>query len=173
MPRKRDCPDWGVTWTQKVLWNTLAKVTKTGASSYLFSSNIFCYKISVCSGSCHVAPAGLRYILNQTSLKDAMTPRTIAFVKVAVAIVAVVTLVGIPASRLAPGTTLAALAFYIACAFGALVVLTVGSLQLAQFILRKGGTDPQWFWFDGEPPGLVQLREESKAGRLGQQSGMR
>ena len=102
-----------------------------------------------------------------------MTPRTIAFVKVAVAFVAVVTLVGIPASRLAPGTTLAALAFYIACAFGALVVLTVGSLQLAQFILRKGGTDPQWFWFDGEPPGLVQLREESKAGRLGQQSGMR
>jgi hypothetical protein len=31
-----------------------------------------------------------------------------------------------------------------------------------QFIQRMGGTDPQWFWFSAEPPGLVKLREEAR-----------
>ena len=92
-----------------------------------------------------------------------MTPRTVTFLKVVVACAAVVALVAIPAKELAPSITLTALVLYIASAFGALVVLSVCSLQLAQFILRKGGTDPQWFWFSGEPPGLAQLRQERKA----------
>ena len=91
-----------------------------------------------------------------------MTPRTIAFSKVVVACAAVVALVAIPARELAPGITVAELVLYIAGAFGVLVVLTVCSLQLAQFVLRKGGTDPQWFWFGGEPPGLVQQRQDGK-----------
>lgn len=33
---------------------------------------------------------------------------------------------------------------------------------LFQFILRNAGTDPQWFWFSGEPRGLVALREQAK-----------
>ena len=91
-----------------------------------------------------------------------MTPRTATFLKVMVACAAVVTLVAIPAKELAPSITLAELALYIEVAFGVLVVLSVCSLQLAQFILRKGGADPQWFWFSGEPPGLAQLRRERK-----------
>ena len=91
-----------------------------------------------------------------------MTPRTVAVLKVVVASVFVVALVAIPARELAPGITLAELVLYIAGAFGALVLLSVCSLQLAQFILRKGGTDSQWFWFNGEPPGLAQLRKEGK-----------
>ena len=91
-----------------------------------------------------------------------MTPRTVAFLKLIVASAAVVALVAIPAKKLAPSISLAELVLYIAAAFCALVALSVCSLQLAQFILRKGGTDPQWFWFSGEPPGLVQLRHEGK-----------
>lgn len=29
---------------------------------------------------------------------------------------------------------------------------------LAGWILKQGGTDPAWFWFNGEPRGLRQLR---------------
>jgi len=92
-----------------------------------------------------------------------MSPRTVTFLKVVVACAAVVALAAIPAKELAPSISLAELVFYIAAAFCALVALSVCSLQLAQFILRKGGTDPQWFWFSGEPPGLAQLRQERKA----------
>ena len=87
-----------------------------------------------------------------------MTPRTIGLVKGAVAAAAIVTLVAIPLRELAPAVTLPELVLLMACAFAGLVVLTVCSLQLAQFILRKGGTDPQWFWFNAEPPGLEQQR---------------
>lgn len=46
---------------------------------------------------------------------------------------------------------------------GMLVVGLVFSLTFSQFILRIGGTDVQWFWFDREPQGLVHLREELAA----------
>lgn len=91
-----------------------------------------------------------------------MTPRTLAILKITVASAAVVTLVAIPARVLAQNITLAELILCIAAAFNALVVLSVCYSQLAQFILRKGGSDPQWFWFNAEPPGLVKLREEGK-----------
>jgi hypothetical protein len=90
--------------------------------------------------------------------------RAVVLLKVAVAAAAVVALVAIPARELVPNITLAKLALYIACAFVALVVAAVCSLQFAQFILRKGGTDPQWFWFNAEPPGLEQQRREAKEG---------
>lgn len=43
-----------------------------------------------------------------------------------------------------------------------LVAVAIVSLTLSQFVLRKGGTDPQWFWFDDEPPGRVDLRERER-----------
>jgi hypothetical protein len=56
---------------------------------------------------------------------------------------------------------------YSALGAGALLVIsvavTIASLTLSQFILRKGGTDPQWFWFKSEPPGLLQLRAQQEA----------
>jgi hypothetical protein len=93
-----------------------------------------------------------------------VTLRTVVLLKVAVASAAVVTLIAIPARELVPNITLAELVLYIACAFVALVVVAVCSLQIAQFILRTGGTDPQWFWFKADPPGLEQQRREAKEG---------
>ena len=102
-----------------------------------------------------------------------MTPRTITFLKVVIACAAVVTLVAVPARELAPRITLAELVLFIAGAFGALVVLSVCSLQLVQFILRKGGTDPQWFWFSGEPPGLGRAHKHELPKTLFISSGLR
>ena len=60
---------------------------------------------------------------------------------------------------------------YAALLAGALfVVLVVAAVIFAtvmQWIMRHGGTDPDWFWFNGEPPGLRQLREQAKAGPEG------
>ena len=55
------------------------------------------------------------------------------------------------AARLFPHASVATAFFYTAAAgcalLGALVCATVVSLTFRQFILRKGGTDAQWFWF--------------------------
>lgn len=45
-------------------------------------------------------------------------------------------------------------------ALATMVVALIVSLTFNQFILRHGGTDPQWFWFNTEPRGLVRLRQE-------------
>jgi len=46
---------------------------------------------------------------------------------------------------------------------GVALMTVVALLYLAfgHFILRKGGTDPQWFWFPDEPKGLAQLRADA------------
>jgi hypothetical protein len=90
--------------------------------------------------------------------------RAVVLLKLTVAAAAVVTIVAIPARRLVPNIGIAELILYIACALVGLVVVAVCSLQFAQFILRMGGTDPQWFWFNAEPPGLEQQRREAKEG---------
>jgi hypothetical protein len=40
-----------------------------------------------------------------------------------------------------------------------LVGLSVIYLNISQWVLRKGGTDTAWFWFNGEPKGLMAVRE--------------
>jgi hypothetical protein len=94
-----------------------------------------------------------------------MERRGVTVLKAIVAAAAVVALVAIPARRLAPNLTLAELVLCIAGALVGLILLAVCSLQLAQFVLRNGGTDPQWFWFRGEPPGLEELRGKNEEGR--------
>ncbi len=74
-------------------------------------------------------------------------------------------------SQLAPKLPLPTLLLY--CALGAIALLLVLSvaavllLTLHQFVLRQGGTDSQWFWFRGEPPGLAQLRAQAKGNAPG------
>ena len=46
--------------------------------------------------------------------------------------------------------------------FALLVAASVIIATVTQWILRHGGSDPDWFWFNGEPPGLRQLREAQK-----------
>lgn len=41
-----------------------------------------------------------------------------------------------------------------------LVGLSLIYLNVYQWVLRKGGTDVAWFWFSGEPKGLVALRKK-------------
>ena len=75
-------------------------------------------------------------------------------------------LAGVAAKSLVPDLPLPTALLYAALGAGALfVILVVWSVIAAtvmQFILRHGGTDPDWFWFNGEPPGLQQLRRAAK-----------
>lgn len=83
------------------------------------------------------------------------------------------TLAGVAGADLAPQLPLRTLLLYAFVGamllLGAALVGLIVALTFRQFILRHGGTDPQWFWFRSEPPGLVQLRKEWAA----QQQGVR
>ena len=88
-------------------------------------------------------------------------------VKVLLAIVMLSVLAGITGSQIAPHVPLQTVLLY--CVIGAailfalLVLIAIVSLTFNQFILRHGGTDADWFWFKGEPPGLERQREQLKA----------
>jgi hypothetical protein len=75
-------------------------------------------------------------------------------------------LAGVAGSQLAPTVPLHTVLIYSAVGaialFLLLVVATIATLTFVQFIQRRGGTDPQWFWFSAEPPGLVKLRAEAR-----------
>jgi hypothetical protein len=83
--------------------------------------------------------------------------------KLLLAALSLVALVALPARELMPSVSLGLLLLYVAAGVvGVLALLILGaicSLQFSQFILRMGGTDPQWFWFSSEPRGLVALRK--------------
>ncbi len=87
--------------------------------------------------------------------------------KALLAIVLLSALAGVAGSQLAPAVPL--LTVLLNCAIGAAVLLAVlvlaaiVSLTFNQFILRHGGTDPMWFWFKGEPPGLERQRAQLKS----------
>jgi hypothetical protein len=91
------------------------------------------------------------------------TVRIIFLSKLLVAAIALGAIVALPARELMPSFSLGLLLLYVAAGvIGVFVLLILGaicSLQFSQFILRMGGTDPQWFWFSGEPRGLVALRK--------------
>ena len=75
-------------------------------------------------------------------------------------------LAGMAGSQLAPNVPLVTVLLYSVVGamvvFFVLVVATIATLTFAQFILRKGGTDVQWFWFQSEPEGLVELRAQAR-----------
>ena len=87
-------------------------------------------------------------------------------IKVALAAALLSGLAGVAGSQLLPNLPWYSVLFYGAVGavglFIALVIVTIVTLTVAQFILRKGGTDPQWFWFPSEPKGLVQLRAQAR-----------
>jgi hypothetical protein len=87
-------------------------------------------------------------------------------VKALLAIVMLAALAGVAGSQLAPDVPFATIllncAMWAAGMFVALVVVTVLSLNFNQFILRHGGTDVDWLWFNSEPLGLERQREQLK-----------
>jgi hypothetical protein len=81
-------------------------------------------------------------------------------------IVALALLMGIvvvAAQDLVPDMSYAKLFAYIFIGLAALAVNLVGLsviyLNVYEWILRKGGTDTAWFWFNSEPKGLLAVRE--------------
>lgn len=89
-------------------------------------------------------------------------------VRVAVAAAAIGGILLVASQSLFPQVPLAARVGY-----SLLALAVVGGLAVAGFfivatinqaVLRKGGTDTQWFWFGGEPKGLESLRGDRRGG---------
>ena len=85
------------------------------------------------------------------------------FAKLIVALALLVGIVVVAAQDLAPNISYAKLFAYIFIGLAALAVNLVGLsviyLNISQWVLRKGGTDTAWFWFNSEPKGLMALRD--------------
>jgi hypothetical protein len=85
------------------------------------------------------------------------------FTKLIVALALLVGIVVVAAQDLAPNMSYAKLFAYIFIGLAALAVNLVGLsviyLNVYEWVLRKGGTDTAWFWFNGEPKGLMAVRE--------------
>jgi hypothetical protein len=85
------------------------------------------------------------------------------FAKLIVALALLVGIVVVAAQDLAPNMSYAKLFAYIFIGLAALAVNLVGLsviyLNISQWVLRKGGTDTAWFWFNSEPKGLMAVRE--------------
>ena len=85
------------------------------------------------------------------------------FTKLIVALALLVGIVVVAAQDLAPNMSYAKLFAYIFIGLAALAVNLVGLsviyLNVYEWVLRKGGTDTAWFWFNSEPKGLMAVRE--------------
>ena len=85
------------------------------------------------------------------------------FTKLIVALALLVGIVVVAAQDLAPNMSYAKLFVYIFLGLAPLAVTLVGLsviyLNVYEWVLRKGGTDTAWFWFNGEPKGLMAVRE--------------
>lgn len=88
----------------------------------------------------------------------------VSIVKLIVAAVLLTGLIAFAAQDLMPQMSYVKLFAYLLLGVAVLAVNLVGLvviyLNISQWVLRKGGTDPSWFWFASEPKGLVALREK-------------
>jgi len=86
--------------------------------------------------------------------------------KIPLAALALGALAAVAAKSVVPDMPLPTALWYAAIGalalFVILVVWSVIAATLMQRILKQGGTDPDWFWFNGEPPGLQQLRQGAR-----------
>ena len=94
-------------------------------------------------------------------------PHKQAALKAVLAIVILSALAGVAGSQIAPHVRLQTVLLYCiigaAILFAVLVFAAVVMLIFNQLILRHGGTDPTWYWFKADPPGLEKQREQLKA----------
>ncbi|HEY9103487.1 hypothetical protein [Chitinimonas sp.] len=92
-----------------------------------------------------------------------ITPsRLFGAAKLVLALTVIGATTAVAAQPIFPDLPLDRLLFYSMGALLALVgcamLLLVLSLTFRQYLLRKGASDTQWLWFDGEPRGLARLR---------------
>ena len=87
----------------------------------------------------------------------------IKLAKLFIAGLLIIGLIVLAAQDLAPNMSYAKLFVYIFLGLAALAVTLVGLsviyLNVYEWVLRKGGTDTAWFWFNSEPKGLMAVRE--------------
>jgi uncharacterized membrane protein len=87
----------------------------------------------------------------------------IKLAKLFIAGLLIIGLIVLAAQDLAPNMSYAKLFEYIFLGLAALAVTLVGLsviyLNVYEWVLRKGGTDTAWFWFNSEPKGLLAVRE--------------
>jgi hypothetical protein len=85
------------------------------------------------------------------------------FAKLIAALALLIGLLVVAAQDLALNISYAKLFAYILFGLATLTVNLVGLcviyLNVYQWVLRKGGTETAWFWFNSEPKGLMALRE--------------
>ena len=85
------------------------------------------------------------------------------FAKLIVALALLIGIIVVAAQDLAPQMSYAKMFAYIFIGLAALAVNLVGLsviyLNVYQWVLRKGGVDTAWFWFNSEPKGLMAVRE--------------
>ena len=88
----------------------------------------------------------------------------IKLAKLFIAGLLIIGLIVLAAQDLAPNMSYAKLFVYIFLGLAALAVTLVGLsviyLNVYEWVLRKGGTDTAWFWFNSEPKGLMALRDK-------------
>jgi hypothetical protein len=86
--------------------------------------------------------------------------------KIFLAIIIISIIVGLASADMAPDVPIASVLIVCAIAaaifFVALILCIIGGASFNQEIIRSGGTDASWFWFNAEPPGLEKLRAELK-----------
>ena len=86
------------------------------------------------------------------------------FAKLLLAGILIAGLIVVAAQDLVPHMSYTKLFAYIFIGLAALAVNLVGLsviyLNVYQWVLRKGGTDTAWFWFNSEPKGLMALRDK-------------
>ena len=86
------------------------------------------------------------------------------FAKLIVALALLMGIVVVAAQDLVPDMSYAKLFAYIFIGLAALAVNLVGLsviyLNVYEWVLRNGGTDTAWFWFNSEPKGLMAVREK-------------
>ena len=92
--------------------------------------------------------------------------KKVLIVKSLIAGVAIAALFAVAGANLYPSIPTVWILAFVGC--GVLIVLALASLAIVVgqkwnvFGLNHGGTDPQWMWFGGEPPGLQQERARNE-----------
>lgn len=95
-----------------------------------------------------------------------MSPRFVLTLKLLTVVVFVMAAIGFMVQLLWPFADAMTVVIYTLAGWGLLSLLAllgVGGVivwaSLWQWILRRGGTDTQWLWFPGDPPGLARQRQ--------------
>lgn len=91
-------------------------------------------------------------------------PRAKVALKLVIVGLVLAVVLGLAGRSVAPSVALTKWLLW--CGIGLAIFLVISvvwvllNLELGQRVLRKGGTDPQWFWFNSEPRGLAGLRRQ-------------